>query len=302
MVTIRQIRRLGLFVHPFAKRLLTGRITPMLAGYKITHRCNLKCLHCPYWKRHGDEPDFEGVKDTLHRLRSTGAVILIIEGGEPMLWRDGSKDIQNVIYEADRLFPCVCMTTNGLIPFDHLKLSRVWVSLDGPRDVHDEVRGPGVYSRVISNLGKVPNARGYVSFTVSAMNYGRACELIRDLKGLVAGVTVQFYYPYDGLPDPLFVDIQQRSALIDQLIALKKEGYPVANSVSSLRELKMSRWTCYDELLVNADPDGSLQRGCYLKNRGPSECSRCGFTAHNEISLAFRGNLRAIATGLRIFF
>lgn len=301
-MTVRQIKQLGLFAVPFVKRIITGRITPMLAGYKITHRCNLKCVHCPYWKREGVELDFAGVKSTLLKLRSTGAVILIIEGGEPMLWRDGSFGIEDVIDEANRLFPCVCMTTNGLIPFERLKLSRVWVSLDGPEGIHDSVRGPGVYSRVIRNLEQTPGKRGFVSLTISSMNYDHACDLIRSLKGMVEGVTVQFYYPYGGLPDPLFVDVQRRSPLLDSLIELKKSGYPVANSVSSLNELKKSRWTCYDELLVNADPDGTLERGCYLKNRGPSECSRCGFTAHNEISLAFGGNLGAIATGLKIFF
>ena len=24
---------------------------PILAGFKITHRCNLRCIHCPFWKR-----------------------------------------------------------------------------------------------------------------------------------------------------------------------------------------------------------------------------------------------------------
>lgn len=297
-----RIKRLGLFALPFARRIFTGRITPMLAGYKITHRCNLKCIHCPYWKREGDELDFQGVKRTLATLRSTGAVILIIEGGEPMLWRDGPYGISDVIEEAHKLFACVCMTTNGLIGFERLNLNRVWVSLDGPERIHDSVRGAGVYSRVISNLKKVPGSRGFVSFTISAMNYEHASELIRSLQGIVEGITIQFYYPYDGLPDPLFVDVERRAALLDELIELKRQGYAVANSEASLNELKKSRWTCYDELLVNADPDGTIERGCYLKNRGPSECDRCGFTAHNEISLAFKGNIQAIGAGLKIFF
>ncbi len=301
-MTIMRIKRLGLFALPFARRIFTGRITPMLAGYKITHRCNLKCVHCPYWKREGDELDFQGVKRTLATLRSTGAVILIIEGGEPMLWRDGPYGISDVIEEAHKLFACVCMTTNGLIGFERLNLNRVWVSLDGPERIHDSVRGAGVYSRVISNLKKVPGSRGFVSFTISAMNYEHASELIRSLQGIVEGITIQFYYPYDGLPDPLFVDVERRAALLDELIELKRQGYAVANSEASLNELKKSRWTCYDELLVNADPDGTIERGCYLKNRGPSECDRCGFTAHNEISLAFKGNIQAIGAGLKIFF
>lgn len=301
-LTFSRIRRLGLFAKPFARRVLTGGLTPMLAGYKITHRCNLKCVHCPYWKRSGLERDFRGVRDTLARLRGTGAVILIIEGGEPMLWRDGLYGIEDVIAEAHRHFPCVCMTTNGLIPFGHLDLNRVWVSLDGPELVHDGIRGEGVYSRVIGNLGGVPGGRGFVSLTISSLNYDHAGALIRSLRGMVEGVTVQFYYPYNGLPDPMFVDIERRARILDELVELKLAGYPVANSAASLRELKRVRWTCYDELLVNADPDGTIELGCYLKNRGPSECSRCGFTAHNEMSLAFRGNFESILAGLRIFF
>lgn len=301
-MTVMQIKRLGLFAAPFVRRLLTGRVSPMLAGYKITHRCNLKCVHCPYWKRQGDELGWNGVKSTMERLRSTGAVILIIEGGEPMLWRDGARGIADVIDHAHRLFPCVCMTTNGVTPFDHLELSRVWVSLDGPESIHDTVRGAGVYAKVIENLGKVKGSRGFVSFTVSSLNYEHAPQLIRDLKGIAEGVTVQFYYPYGGLPDPLFVSVEERGGLLDELVALKAAGYPVANSVASLQEMKKARWTCYDELLVNANPDGTVELGCYLKNRGPAECARCGFTAHNEISLAFRGNFRAIMAGLKIFF
>lgn len=301
-LTFSRIRRLGLFAKPFARRVLTGGLTPMLAGYKITHRCNLKCVHCPYWKRSGLERDFRGVRDTLARLRGTGAVILIIEGGEPMLWRDGLYGIEDVIAEAHRHFPCVCMTTNGLIPFGHLDLNRVWVSLDGPELIHDGIRGEGVYSRVIGNLGGVPGGRGFVSLTISSLNYDHAGALIRSLRGMVEGVTVQFYYPYNGLPDPMFVDIERRARILDELVELKLAGYPVANSAASLRELKRVRWTCYDELLVNADPDGTIELGCYLKNRGPSECSRCGFTAHNEMSLAFRGNFESILAGLRIFF
>ena len=52
------VRSIRYFSGPFLKRLITGNPTPTLAGYKITHRCNLKCVHCPYWKRNGDELDF----------------------------------------------------------------------------------------------------------------------------------------------------------------------------------------------------------------------------------------------------
>lgn len=290
------------FAGPFLKRLITGNPGPTLSGYKITHRCNLKCVHCPYWKRTGYELDFGGVQKTLASLKDMGVKILIIEGGEPLLWRDGKKTIAHVIEDARKLFPSVCITTNGTLPFKELGLDRVWVSLDGTEKVHDKVRGKGVFAKVWENLEREGQCRAYISLTISQMNRGCVPDLLMALKGRVAGVTLQFYYPYSGLPDPLFVSPQERIPILDELIQLKRDGYPVANSYSSLNDLKKTRWTCYDGLLANAEPDGLISRGCYLQNRGPSECERCGFTAHNEISLAFNGNLESIMTGLRIFF
>lgn len=290
------------FTTPFLKHILAGRRTPTLSGYKITHRCNLKCLHCPYWKRDGQELNFEGVKRTLQALKETGVQILILEGGEPVLWRDGARGIGDVIDHARKLFPSVCMTTNGTLPYGNLNLDRVWVSLDGTEEIHDLVRGAGVFSKVWENLETQGKGRAFISFTISAMNRSAVSELLMKLKGRVAGVTVQFYYPYSGLPDPLFITAAQRIPILEELIQLKRDGYPVANSYASLNDMKKARWKCYDEFLANADPDGSVALGCYLKNRGPSVCELCGFSAHNEISLAFDGKIESVMTGLKIFF
>ena len=37
-------KTLAAFAGPFLAYNITGRVTPVLAGYKITHKCNLKCL------------------------------------------------------------------------------------------------------------------------------------------------------------------------------------------------------------------------------------------------------------------
>jgi Fe-coproporphyrin III synthase len=297
-----RISRLCSFAMPFLAYNLGRTVQPVLGGYKITNKCNLKCLHCPYWKRSGPDQNFEGVVATLTRLRSMGVRILILEGGEPLLWRDGEKNILDVIAEARKLFPCVCMTTNGTLPWGDLPLDRVWVSLDGPPPIHDAIRGEGTFEQVWGNLKQEGNGRSFVSTTINATNASAIPDLLALLKGVVEGVTIQFHYPYEGLPDPLFIPPVERRPILDELIRLKRLGYPVANSVSSLRELKNERWTCEDGLLANAEPDGTIVQGCYLKNRGPSECSLCGFTAHNEMSLAFRGRFQSILTGAKIFF
>jgi MoaA/NifB/PqqE/SkfB family radical SAM enzyme len=290
------------FAVPFVRYRVSGRVTPVLAGYKITHRCNLTCLHCPYWRRKGGEQGFDGTIATLDQLHTMGIRILIFEGGEPLLWRDGNRSFEDVVREARKRFTSVCMTTNGTLPWKHLPLDRTWVSLDGPREIHDSIRGGGVFDRVWSNLTTEGRGRAFVSTTINRVNIHAIPELIIMLKGVVAGVTIQFHYPYKGLPDPLFVEPDERAPLLKELIRLKQLGYPVANSVLSLHELQRKGWTCEDRLLANAEPEGTVTQGCYLKNRGKSECALCGFSAHNEMSLAFRGSVQAIFTGMKIFF
>jgi MoaA/NifB/PqqE/SkfB family radical SAM enzyme len=290
------------FAGPFLSYRLFGKAVPVLAGYKITHRCNLRCTHCPYWLRSGPEATFEEVVDTMHRLKSMGARIIIFEGGEPLLWRDGNRGIKDVVRAARELFPCVCMTTNGTLSWQGLPLDRLWVSLDGPPYIHDRVRGKGTYSRVMRNLQQAPKSRPYVSTTISAENADSIPRLVGHLLGVVDGITIQFYYPYDGLPDPLFLPHTDRVMLLDQLMMMKRLGYPIMNSFASLEELKRETWSCEEGFLANAEPDGTILHGCYLKNRGPSECSMCGFAAHNEMTLAFRGNLESIVTGMKVFF
>ncbi len=296
------VRDVMSFARPFISYQLRGRITPVLAGFKITNRCNLRCTHCPYWKRVGPEPDFVSAVQTMKRLRAMGVRILILEGGEPLLWSDGMITIRDLIHQAGRLFESVCMTTNGILPWGDLPLDRVWVSLEGPQPVNDKIRGTGTFERVWENLSVEGKGRAFISTTISKENAESVPELIRMLKGRVAGMTVQFYYPYGGLPDSRFISVEERAPILDEIMRLKSAGFPVANSFLSLEDMKKSRWTCEDRLLANAEPDGTILHGCYLKNRGKSDCSLCGFTAHNEMSLAFAGRAESILAGMRIFF
>jgi Fe-coproporphyrin III synthase len=290
------------FIVPFFKFNLFGKATPLLAGFKITNTCNLRCLHCPYWRRKGPELTYEEVVHVMRELKNMGAMILILEGGEPLLWRHKDKNIKHIIETATKLFPCVCLTSNGLIPWDGLSLDNIWISLDGPRDIHDSIRGSGVYDKVIRNIEKYSKKPVFISTTVSSINIEHIPTLVKELKHLVGGITIQFYYPYSGLPDPLYIDFHERRPLLDQLIRLKERGFPIANSYTSLHQMKLERWLCADEFLVNVDPDGTISRGCYLKNRGVADCSKCGFTAHNEMSLAFKFNAGSIICGMKTFF
>ena len=96
---------------------------PLICSFKITSRCNLKCVHCPFWRLDEEKKDmeFEKIKLILKKLNLLGVRIVIFEGGEPMLWKDqigqNKKDITDVINYAKELFFYVCVTTNGTVNF-----------------------------------------------------------------------------------------------------------------------------------------------------------------------------------------
>ena len=46
-------------------------------------------------------------------------------------------------------------------------------------------------------------------------------------------------------------------------------------------------WTCRERLLANINPDGGMQAGCYVRDRGEVACSQCGFTPVAEASGAY---------------
>ncbi|HWI54988.1 MAG TPA: radical SAM protein [Desulfobacteria bacterium] len=272
---------------------------PILAGMKLTHRCTLQCRQCPYWQRPVPDLKWERVLEILPSLYQRGIRILILEGGEPLLWKDGSRGIADIVNEARKYFYCVGVTTNGTLPLN-IPTDVVWVSIDGLKKTHDVLRGKS-FDRIIDNIRNSEHPKIFANITINRMNHLEIPELVKFLAPLVKGVTVQFFYPYPESED-LLLKWNERALVLDELIKLKKEGYPVTDSVPALRLLKTNKWVCEPWMIANVEPDGTFNHGCYLRNRTPDDdpCALCGFAAHTEISLAYQLNVPAILAGKKI--
>jgi len=278
---------------------LWGRKRPFLASFKLTYRCNLTCQQCPFYVLETTDPGFEQACDIIDRLYARGSRILMFEGGEPLLWRDGNRRVHDLVAYARQRFYSVGMTTNGTLPLD-VPTDVLWVSVDGLRDTHNRLRGAPTFDRIIENARASRHPRLFAHITVNAVNAEEVPQLLEFLDGIFKGMTLQFYYPYNQ-KDNLFLDFDRREKLLDKVIRLKREGIRVLNSAPALEALNRNTWTCRDTLIDNANPDGSAQQGCYLRGRGDIDCAKCGFSPHTEVSLACQGNLRAIQAGMRIF-
>lgn len=284
---------------------LTGERRPLLAGFKLTHRCNLRCHTCPFWRRPRPDVSFAGVCAALARLSAAGCRVLILEGGEPFLWRDGEHGLEDVVQAARASgFSRVGITTNGTLPIA-TSADIVWVSFDGLQETHETIRGP-CWERILTNIATSRHPRIFAQITISRANWREIPDLIRFLADRVRGVTFQFFYPYPESAD-LWLPWPERAQVLRELAALKRQGYPVLDSFRALRDLADNRWRCHEWLIADAEPDphepgqAVVHHGCYLKGRAEADCKRCGFAAHTELSLAFDLHPGALWTGQQVF-
>jgi MoaA/NifB/PqqE/SkfB family radical SAM enzyme len=270
-----------------------------LANLKLTYRCNLACAACPFHRHTGHKSDhmnWATAITSLDTLKRLGVLIVVFEGGEPLMWQDGRYNLYDLIGYAKKYFPRVAVTTNGTFPLD-VPSDILWVSLDGLKESQDRLRS-GSFDQVWSNLHESRHGRLYIHFTINRENRHDIRPLLEKLKDIRAfrGMTIQLFYPYGRGEAALALSDDERRVVLEDIIDMKKQGFPILNSAGRLSAMIRNDWRCHDDILVNVDPDGAVTQGCYVKSRGRIDCRTCGFSAVSEASGAvdlLPGSLKA---------
>ena len=210
----------------------------------VTNHCNLRCKHCFVFREgNPNRPDGEmkpeRMLSELKRLRDRhGLRRMLWMGGEPMLrWR--------MLEEGLSLFQHNTITTNGTLPLKDFGPDLIYViSLDGPREVNDPVRGEGVFDRVMRTVAAIPD--GFrptlmVQCVVHRENQNSLEELVQELlPSKVQGLTFSFYVPRAGEVSPqAWENLEQRETAVDIVLELKHQ-YPdfIWNSGRSLELMR----------------------------------------------------------------
>lgn len=173
------------------------------AMVNVTNRCNLACAHCFIYRQGNpneapvsvrDEMADDAVLATLAGLRDRhGITSMLWMGGEPLLRR-------RLLAEGVKLFPRNAITTNGTIPLVDLGPEVLYVvSLDGPEDLNDALRGTGTYRRVSRTLARLPAffaSPVQVQCVVTMRNQHRLEELVMALRATrTRWMTFSWYVP-----------------------------------------------------------------------------------------------------------
>jgi MoaA/NifB/PqqE/SkfB family radical SAM enzyme len=201
---------------------------------ELTVHCNLACRMCSVWegKRHG--VDGELARKLLREARELGAVSFVPCGAEPFMRTDF---VDLVEYAHELGYERQEIVTNGiLLPrwIDRLAAipsAKLHVSLDGPRDVHDDLRGAGAYDKAITGIRAAAEAGIHVGLSGVLMRptmhtAGHIIEVARDL-GLPE-VSFQPFQPeidgYERAHDEWTFPPDARGRVEEQIAGLRRRA------------------------------------------------------------------------------
>lgn len=134
---------------------------PLSVCWQITTKCNLNCKYC--LSDSGVEGTY-GLKtkeaiEIINQLGKLGINRLDFTGGEPLVRTDLEKLIQCAKYNHINTI----VTTNTILLNDEninaLKLADlVQISIDGPKEIHNDQRQNDVFDKTIQNIKKLKEA------------------------------------------------------------------------------------------------------------------------------------------------
>jgi len=271
------------------------RPAPLSLGFELTHRCNLDCAYCD---RHAPLP-FEMTREQIYRalteLYELGMRHVSLDGGEPLLHRDVDEVVAFLVTRRVRVY----MNSNGiLVPRRRATvrlLSKLKVSLDGPPEAHDRIRGAGAYDKAVRGALAARELGTAVELTavVGAHNLDCLDELLDRAAEL--GLQVVFQparnslflgssrpgAPFQSEPDA----VRRAFRLLE---ARKLAGHPaVGNRWSSLRHFREFprdvRLPCAAGIInATLDPEGNLYHCGQVARSGGQNVVRLGAKAAFE--------------------
>jgi MoaA/NifB/PqqE/SkfB family radical SAM enzyme len=281
---------------PLARVRLSGRYRDharySTAVVNVTNRCNLSCEHCFVFRAGNPnaappsasrEPAASSILETLAALRDRhGIVAALWMGGEPLLRR-------SLLASGVRLFARNTIATNGTVPLADFGPDVLYVvSLDGPEDVNDALRGAGTYRRVMRTLERLPPGFAspvQVQCVVTRRNAHRLEELVGALRAARVGwMTFSFYVPRAGDAGPdAWPSNADRAAAVRAVLDLKARhpGF-IRNATRSLElmlpphaERVTAACPAHDAVLpLYLEGDGFVTPFCCYGN--DVDCARCG--------------------------
>lgn len=174
---------------------------PLSGSLDITHRCNLRCLHC-YTGDHSSnmlvtEMDTGKILSLLDEMCDAGCLYLLLTGGEPLL-REDFHEIYR--YAKEKGFLITVFTNGTLISdkivklFEELPPRIVEISVYGATEpTYERITGvKGSYQECLSGIGKLLERKIHVRLKTILMTLN--IHEFSDMEGMAKDFGVKFRF------------------------------------------------------------------------------------------------------------
>ncbi len=284
----------------FRSRIL-GEKRPLQTVLMITDYCNLSCRHCtPEGHQCRFMKPYDQIRRELLDAYAMGSRFVDFEGGEPTLWRDGAYRLNDLYDLAKKIgFFSGTLTTNGQLPFRGTRADAVWVSTDGYGASHDAVRGKGTFARLEKNIRESGVRHLSIAMSDNQLNRSSVGKLIRYVRKnpRIESAAFNFHTPFPETEE-LMLSPEEKREVIDEIIAYKKKGYPIMNSVSGLKIMKKRDFPKYCWMANYILVDGTRLPQC--PGSVWKVCDDCGFCMAGEMYAVMHLKPDTLLAGIRL--
>lgn len=257
-------------------RWYNGDRSPLIASLKITKKCTLKCKHCPWIYGEKEELPVEQWKHIIYDLKKQGVRGVVIEGGEPLLY----KDLNELIAFCKNLKLTTTIATNATMSLAGYYPDKFYVSIDGMEEQHDALRGNGAFKKMTENLNTT-SIDIIALISISRLNRHSIEDMLEYFSSKVSGFWFSFMYEYEA-SDNIALSSSERKEIGSNLLELK-DMYNIVNLNSYLKNAGRKR-RCRDWLMTTVTSDGRIRQGCMIETLEECDCSECDLACHRELS------------------
>jgi len=246
----------------------------------VTNQCNLRCDHCYFFEQdHAAQWSLEEWQTRFERMKTEGFRFYQCTwvGGEPLLRPE-------IIELGRRYFKYSSVTTNGSLPLPDWKDVSWYISVDGGRRQHEQMRNtPGLYDTIRRTIERSNGLKISIAFCITRENFGDISESLIEWSSnpKVRNMVFSFITPIRGQADSLWLEWDEKDRILELLKAKKKiYGDFIVNTECALNLMKSDRSRSVTDACLFAaksfalGPAGISKDPCML---GPkADCDRCG--------------------------
>lgn len=203
----------------------------MQAFWELTYDCNLDCRHCYNEK----DIQMEYNNQILNKIIEMKIKNLIIAGGEPLLCKE-IYIILEALYIHNAKYTII---TNGTLINEEFIYyykryggTEITLSIDGTKEIHDYIRGQGIYNKVINNIKKLIMSKIIVNitFTANKVSYASITKMANELFDLgIKSILVNTYIPIGKDQDKILMlnykELNELKDLIETIENKKKVNF-----------------------------------------------------------------------------